>query len=125
RDAHTLQDLSDDARPERVEVQLDVRQLGHAWLGPRSTQESPGEFFESRVALGARPREHPLDVWPQPGLAPVVARRLLRARGLAGARGLEQRGGGGRVEVGVAAGGKTVAAPGSALIPGIFLHEGS
>src|SRR5256885_15600598 len=78
----------------------------------RSAQEPLGELLHPLVAGRAGPIEKAADMLAQPGFAPIVAGGLLGAGGLAGAGGLEQRVGGGPVEVRMALRWQPVVTPG-------------
>src|SRR5260370_15250713 len=92
---------------------------------PTSAQDGLRQLAEPLVPGGAGAVEGRPDRRVQLRLAPVVARRLLGARRLAGARALEQRGRGGGGETGVVPGREPVGAPRRAVVPGVFLDERS
>lgn len=88
-----------------------------------STQETLGELLEALIAFLARTRENARDVRMKPRLAPAVSSRLFRVAGGALARALEQRQGGGGIELGVVAGGKGEAA--MRATAGVLVDEGA
>src|SRR5438046_9966308 len=88
----------------------------------RSAQEPLGELLHPLVAGRAGPIEKAADMLAQPGLAPIVSGGLLGAGRLAGAGGLEQRVGGGPVEVRMALRWQPVVTPGR-LVACILFSE--
>jgi hypothetical protein len=86
-------------------------------------EKAPGKLGQPLVAPGLRLLSNDFDVTAKPLFSPVVARRALRAPGVAGARCLEQCFSSGLVVAGVVAGRKRIPFARIAPRSRIFFHE--